>query len=78
LTRIMSGKRGFVLGGIGRSKPTWPRMDARFLEAGLMKLKELYPTEPRMHARFGYFEFRRGGLAAIVLGRRACVPGDNW
>jgi hypothetical protein len=73
---IMSGKPGFVLGGIRRSKPIWPRTHARFLEGCMMKLKELGPTEPRMHARFGHFEFRPGGLAALVLGRQDCVPGE--
>jgi hypothetical protein len=74
--RLISGQSGFVLGGIRRAKPIWPRTDARFLETGLMKLKELGPIVPRMHARFGYFEFRAGGLAALVLGRQDCVPGE--
>ena len=51
-------------------------MHARFLEVGLMKLKELGPTDPNIHARFGYFGFRPGELAALVLGRQDCVPGE--
>jgi hypothetical protein len=61
---------------IKRSKPNWPTMHARFLAAGVMKLKELGPIDPNMHARFGHFGFRPGGLAALVLGRHACVPGE--
>ena len=63
---------------IKRSKPNWPNMHARFLAAGLIKIKELGPINPHIHARFGHFGFRRGGLAALVLGRRAYVPGENW